>query len=121
MRAKEFITERNLFIIPELTSGDPYEIYRFGVALARARSENGMEDGVRAGQKRLDGQFSGESPFGENAIVVTPYEDGNVITQALGYSHIAGGKKSVPMSSGYATPPENNTSPMPGFKGYKRK
>lgn len=120
MRAKEFITERNLFVIPELTSGDPYQIYRFGVAIARARSESGNWDGVRAGQQRNDGEFSGQSPFSENAIVAPQYEDGSVINKALGYQHISGGKKAIPMSSGYELPPDNEPSPLKPFKGYAR-
>ena len=120
MRAKEFITERNLFIIPDLTSGDPYQIYRFGVAIARARSEEGDWDKVRDGQQRNDGEFSGESPFSENAIVSTQYEDGSIINKALGYINIPGGKKAVPMSSGYEFSPENKPSPIKPFKGYAR-
>jgi hypothetical protein len=120
VRAKEFITERNLFVIPELTSGDPYQIYRFGVAIARARSESGDWDNVRAGQKRNDGEFSGQSPFSENAIVSTQYEDGSIINKALGYESIPGGKKAVSMSSGYELPPDNEPSPLKPFKGYTR-
>ena len=120
MRAKEFITERNLFVIPELTSGDPYQIYRFGVAIARARSESGDWDNVRAGQQRNDGEFSGESPFSENAIVAPQYEDGSIINKALGYENIPGGKKAIPMSSGYELPPDNKPSPVKPFKGYAR-
>lgn len=120
MRAKEFITERNLFVIPDLTSGDPYQIYRFGVAIARARSESGDWDNVRAGQKRNDGEFSGESPFSENAIVAPQYEDGSIINKALGYENIPGGKKAIPMSSGYELPTDNKPSPIKPFKGYAR-
>jgi hypothetical protein len=120
VRAKEFITERNLFIIPDLTSGDPYQIYRFGVAIARARSEAGDWDKVRDGQKRKDGEFSGESPFSENAIIAPQYEDGSIINKALGYVNVSGGKRAVSMSSGYELAPENKPSPMKPFKGYAR-
>jgi len=120
VRAKEFITERNLYIINDLNSGDPYKIYRFGVAIARARSEAGDWDKVRAGQQRNDGEFSGESPFSENAIVSTQYEDGSIINKALGYDNIPGGKKAIPMSSGYDLPSDNRPSPLKPFKGYER-
>jgi len=120
VRAKEFITERNLYIINDLNSGDPYKIYRFGVAIARARSEAGDWDKVRAGQQRNDGEFSGESPFSENAIVSTQYEDGSIINKALGYDNIPGGKKAIPMSSGYELPPDNRPSTLKPFKGYER-
>ena len=120
MRAKEFITERNLYIINDLNSGDPYKIYRFGVAIARARSEAGDWDKVRAGQHRNDGEFSGESPFSENAIVSTQYEDGSIINKALGYDNIPGGKKAIPMSSGYDLPSDNRLRSLKPFKGYER-
>ena len=120
MRAKEFIAERTLFVIPGLTSGDPYQIYRFGVAIARARSESGDWDRVRDGQQRNDGKFSGESPFSENAIVVPQYEDGSIINKALGNENIPGGKKAISISSGYELPSDNKPSPLKPFKGYKR-
>ena len=57
MRAREFITEqrelppeiseplRYTYVLPGLSASDPYNNYRFGVAIARARSDYG-KDGV---------------------------------------------------------------------------
>ena len=57
MRACEFITEqkelapeqanpmRYTYVIPGLSASDPYNNYRFGVAMARARSDQAT-DGV---------------------------------------------------------------------------
>jgi hypothetical protein len=120
MRASEFLTERTLFVIPQLTSGDPYQTYRVGIAIARARSEAGDWDGVRDGQKRKDSEFSGASPFSENSIIIPQYEDGSIIDTALGYAGIPGGKKEVSISSGYDLEPDNKPSPLKAFKGYPK-
>ena len=58
MRAREFVTEnaarlppeqadpmRYTYVIPGLSASDPYRNYRFGVALARARSD-AVKDGI---------------------------------------------------------------------------
>jgi hypothetical protein len=121
MRAREFIAERKLFVIPGLSSGDPYQTYRVGIAIARARSEVGDWDRVRDGQKRKDGEFSGQSPFGENSIIIPQYEDGSIIDTALEYVGITGGKRENSMSSGYDLAPDDNPSPIKAFRGYKRK
>ena len=60
MRAREFVTEaraeiapehsgpmKNTYVLPGLSSQDPYKNYRFGVAMARARTNSVLEqDGV---------------------------------------------------------------------------
>jgi hypothetical protein len=55
VRAKEFITEqrelppeiadplRYTYVLPGLSASDPYNNYRFGVAMARARSDLGQD------------------------------------------------------------------------------
>ena len=57
MRARDFITEQatlppeqadpmnHVFTLPGVKSSDPYQIYRLGVAIARARSDAGT-DGI---------------------------------------------------------------------------
>ncbi len=52
------------FVIPKLPNQDPYKQYRFGLALANARSRKAKEN------EGLE-EFSAESPWGENAIVVS--------------------------------------------------
>lgn len=78
MRAKEFINEQKsksmqddvaaaipaTYVIPALANQDPYKQYRFGMALANARSKKAKED---EGQQKLQAQ----SPWGENAVVVS--------------------------------------------------
>ena len=75
MRAREFITEEktlppeqadpmnHVFVLPGVNSSDPYQIYRFGVALARARSD--------AGPDKIPNMpaWSAEAAFGEHAVV----------------------------------------------------
>ena len=76
MRAHEFITEsydpndnanglelakRPLpytYVIPELTNQDFYEIYRFGLAVAAVRGEDGIDDGVQ--NKKYRQKFEAE-------------------------------------------------------------
>ena len=78
MRAYEIITENKTgslqddvasaipgaYAIPALQNQDPYKQYRFGMALAGARS---------AEQRDKEGadKFTAESPWGENAIVIS--------------------------------------------------
>lgn len=78
MRAKEFINEARkgtiqddvaaaiptTFVIPALANQDPYKQYRFGMALANARAKEA---------KKAEGQseFQAQSPWGENAVVVS--------------------------------------------------
>lgn len=78
MRIKDIITEGKIgslqddvaaaipgaYAIPELQNQDPYKQYRFGMALAGARS---------AKQRNEEGadKFTPTSPWGENAIVIS--------------------------------------------------
>ena len=76
MRAREFITEqqklppeiseplRYTYVLPGLSASDPYNNYRFGVAMARARSDAGT-DGINAKFPAWDS----ETAFGEHGVV----------------------------------------------------
>lgn len=87
MRAKEFIAEDNTgslgpgvanalpatWVLPDLKSQDPYEQYRFGLALASARAK-------AAGEL----PFNSDSKFGENMTVVAwSEEEEKTIAMAL--------------------------------------
>lgn len=128
MRAREFIAEqkqlpdeqadpmRYTYVIPGLSAADPYRNYRFGVAIARARSESGTDG--------LDANFpawESETAFGEHGVVagMVPSVD-LVIDAALKMTKTPGGKKLV--SSPGSTEPSlvNKTSPVTSFKGYPR-
>ena len=84
MRAKEFITEQRLdqvhdgldivakslpqaFVISDLKNQDFYDLYRFGVAVADVR---GNEGDVKDTNKYKP-EFRPESAWGENEIIVS--------------------------------------------------
>jgi len=76
MRAREFLNEQAtlppeqadpmnyVFVLPGVSSSDPYQIYRLGVAIARARSDAGT-DGIT---DKLPA-WSAEAAFGEDAVI----------------------------------------------------
>lgn len=129
MRAREFITEqanlapeqadpmRYTYVLPGLSAADPYNNYRFGVAIARARADAGTKDGINDHMP----EWSAETAFGEHGVVVgmVPSID-KVIDAALKMTKTPGGKKMV--SSGPSEEPQfvDKTSPVQAFKGYPR-
>jgi hypothetical protein len=138
MRAREFV-RRNLkeetvlppeqadpmrytYIIPGLSAADPYKNYRFGVAMARARSD--YADSTSDQNKSIDPYkeaWSAESVFGEHGVVsgMTP-AIAQVIDKALEMTGTQGGKKLI--STGPSEEPAfvDNKSPVKAFKGYPR-
>jgi hypothetical protein len=76
MRAREFITEEatlppeladpmnHVFVLPGVQSSDPYQIYRLGVAMARARSDAGTQDPIPNMPA-----WSAQAAFGEDAVI----------------------------------------------------
>lgn len=134
MRAREFITEQSLdqihdgldvvnkslpntFVIPELKNNDFYDLYRFGVAIAAVRGEQGSSDGVQNGNEP---KFRATSAWGEQQIVSSfdPNID-KVIDTALSKvgKH---GKKAVSTPGSDEMDDTEYQSPMKPFKGYKR-
>jgi hypothetical protein len=126
MRAREFVTEqRNLppeqadpmrytYVIPGLSAADPYRNYRFGVAIARARSDAGT-DGINDSFP----EWSAETAFGEHGVVVGMAPSvAQIIDQALVMTHTPGGKEMV--STPTSTEPDfvDKKSPINSFKGY---
>lgn len=127
MRAREFITEnttlpleqsgpmKHVFVLPGVKSSDPYQIYRLGVAMARARSDAGL-DKIPNMPK-----WSPQAAFGEDAVIVgfdATVEP--VIDLALKMA----GKPitKVQVSTPTSTEPVfvDSRSPITGFKGYPR-
>ena len=128
MRAREFLREqqdlppeqanpmRYTYVIPGLSAADPYNNYRFGVALARARSDAGT-DGVT---DKLPA-WSAETTFGEHGVVAGMGPNiAQIIDQALAMTNTPGGKQMV--STPDSTEPGfvDTTSPIKAFKGYPR-
>jgi hypothetical protein len=128
MRAREFITEQttlppeqadpmnHVFTLPGVTSSDPYEIYRLGVAMARARSDAGTNDPVPNMP-----EWSAEAAFGETAVIagfdssVEP-----IIDLALKMSGLPNKKIQVSTTNSVEPSLVNQQSPIKAFKGYPR-
>lgn len=128
MRAREFIAEqrelpdeiqdpmRYTYTLPGLSAADPYRSYRFGVAMARARSEYRKDD-VNPHMP----EWSAETAFGEHAVVAGFNSGiGDIIDAALSMTDTPGGKRMV--STPESDEPEfvATTSPVRAFKGYPR-
>ena len=128
MRAREFIKEqrelpdeyadpmRQTYVIPGLSAADPYRNYRFGVAIARARSDYRPDD-----VNPFRPEWTAETAFGEHGVVVGMNSGiKNVIDAALKMTKTPGGKKIV--STPDSTEPDfvDNQSPIRAFKGYPR-
>ena len=134
MRAREFITEQrldqvhdgldvaskalpNTFVIPELKNNDFYDLYRFGVAIAAVRGEQGHSDG---GMDGYEPEFRAESLWGEQQVVSSFDPNvGEVIDKALAKvgKH---GKKSVSTPGSDEMDDTSVGSPLKPFKGYKK-
>ena len=126
MRAREFITEEtklppeqgdpmnHVFTLPGVKSSDPYQIYRLGVAIARARSDAGT-DGLT---DRLP-DWSAQAAFGEDAVIAG-FNDG--VGPAIDYALKMAGlpAKKVQVSAPNSLEPSlvNRQSPVKPFKGY---
>ena len=126
MRAKEFVTEqrelppeiseplRYTYVLPGLSASDPYNNYRFGVAMARARADLGGVTGDMP-------EFNSESALGMYGVIggfdetVDP-----VIDLALKMTETPGGKIAVSSNPSEEPPPVNTVSPIRSFAGYPR-
>ena len=126
MRAREFITEQtalppeqadpmnHVFVLPGVQSSDPYQIYRLGVAMARARSDAGT-DGIT---DKLPA-WSTTAAFGEEAVVagfdasVEP-----IIDQALSMAGLPAKKVQISSPNSLEPASVNHTSPVRPFQGY---
>lgn len=128
MRAKEFIAEqrdlppetkepmRDTYILPGLSASDPYKSYRFGVAMARARSEWRKDD-----VNPYMPEWSAETAFGEHAIV-SGFNHGvaEIIDAALKMTDTPGGKALVSTPGSDEPDLVDKVSPVKAFKGYPR-
>jgi hypothetical protein len=126
MRAREFIREqrelpdetkepmRYTYTLPGLGSSDPYQTYRMGVALARARSEYRKDD-VNPHMP----EWSAETAFGEHAVVAGMNAGiGELIDAALVMTNTPGGKKLVSTPASEEPALVAKQSPIKPFKGY---
>jgi hypothetical protein len=126
MRAREFVTEEknlppeladpmnHVFVLPGVQSSDPYQIYRLGVAMARARSDAGT-DGITS---KLPA-WSAQAAFGEDAVIAG-FDAGvePVIDQALKMAGLPAKKVQISTPNSIEPASVNHTSPVRPFKGY---
>ena len=126
MRAREFLKEQatlppeqadpmnHVFVLPGVQSSDPYQIYRLGVAMARARSDAGT-DGIT---DRLPA-WSAAAAFGEEAVVAG-FNDSvePVIDQALKMAGLPAKKIQISTPNSLEPASVNHTSPVRPFNGY---
>lgn len=132
MRLKEFLTEQQLsdvhdaldiahFSLPytykmnQLKNNDFYPLYRFGVAIAAVRGEEGNDD-VMNGYRP---EFHAESEWGENQVI-TSFDPniGKVIDKALKKINKSG-KKVISTSGSEEMKDTQKNSLLKPFKGYK--
>ena len=130
MRAREFITEqaaelpdavadpmRYTYVLPGVNGSDPYGAYRLSVAMARARSDAGQQDGVNDFMV----PWTSETAFGEHAVVAGMDEQIiPIIDQALKMTGTPGGKRMVSTPSSDEPNFVDTVSPVKSFKGYPR-
>jgi len=127
MRAREFITEQeklppeladpmnHVFVLPGVQSSDPYQIYRLGVAMARARSDIGSD------KIPYMPEWSAEAAFGEDAVIAGFNASvGPIIDQALKMIGLPDKKIQISSSNSLEPASVNYQSPVTGFKGYPR-
>ena len=126
MRAREFITEQatlppeqgdpmnHVFTLPGVKSSDPYQIYRLGVAIARARSDAGTNDPIPNMP-----EWSAQAAFGEDAVIAGFNAN---VEPAIDYALKMAGLpvKKVQISTPNSLEPAlvNHTSPVKPFQGY---
>ena len=128
MRAREFIVEqsslepeykepmRYTYTIPGLSAADPYKNYRFGVAIARARSDQGTDD-VNPHRP----EWSADTAFGEHGVVAGMNSGiAQVIDKALAMTNTPGGKELVSTPESDEPAFVDIQSPVKAFKGYPR-
>ena len=128
MRAREFIVEqenlapeqaapmRQTYVIPGLSASNPYNNYRFGVAMARARSDYRKDD-----VNPYMPEWSKETAFGEHGVVVGMNAGIKpVIDAALRMTGTPGGKKLVSTPDSDEPDFVEKQSPIKAFRGYPR-
>lgn len=133
MRLREFLTEQqlsdvhdalditnfslpNTYVLSQLKNNDFYPIYRFGVAIAAVRGEDG-DDNIMNGFRP---DFRAESEWGENQVI-TSFDPniGKVIDKALKKVNKSG-KKLVSTPNSDEMSDTNKQSLLKQFKGYSK-
>jgi hypothetical protein len=105
------------FSIPALSSNNPYQQYKFGVAIASARGR----------QKRLDdgiGDFKTgdlDEVFADHEVVISFDPNiGKIIDDALKQIGVSGKKVRIGVEGSKESPDVQHQSPVSSFRGYPR-
>jgi hypothetical protein len=107
---------KNTFVLPGLSASDPYKNYRFGVAMARARSDTATDN-----VNDFRPEWTAETAFGEHAVIVGFNNNVDpVIDAALKMTNTPGGKKLVSTPESDEPDFVATQSPVKAFKGYTR-
>jgi hypothetical protein len=132
MRAREFVAESRVgslqddvaralpatYVLTKLQNQDPYEQYRFGVAIAQAKGRRGRE---QAGEGTVH-DFAPRSAWGENQVVVSfdpDIEDWiDEALKAIGQS--PSDKRLISTATSEEADDVDKTSPLRPFAGYSR-
>ena len=128
MRAREFLNEQatlppeqadpmnHVFVLPGVQASDPYQMYRLSVAMARARSDTGVNDPIP-----FMPAWSADTAFGEEGVVagfdatVEP-----IIDQALKMAGLPGKKVQISTPNSLEPAFVQKQSPIKPFAGYPR-
>lgn len=105
------------YVIPELNSGNPYQQYKFGVAIAGARGKPGRDyDQIK---KFEDSGL--EQVFADRQVVISydPNID-KIIDSALDDIGIKAGKRVIGVKGSKESKDVDTKSPIVPFKGYGR-
>lgn len=106
------------YVIPDLANQDFYKMYRFGLAIAATRGEDG-EKFMPIHQKECP-DFEPASDWGELQFVSSSEEQfDKLIDRALSKVGLKT-KTSVSTLGSTEIPDTNQVSPMNAFKGYKK-
>jgi hypothetical protein len=104
----------HVFVLPGVQSSDPYQIYRLGVAIARARSDAGTQDPIPHMP-----EWSAAAAFGEDAVIAG--FNANVapaIDKALKMAGLPVKKVQISTPNSLEPALVNHTSPVKPFNGY---
>jgi len=99
------------FAIPSLSSNNPYDQYKFGVAIAKARGQQNANDDEASGD--LDNYFRDS----EVVISFDPNID-KIIDTAMKEVGVKGGKRRIGVAGSKENKSVSKNSPIKPFKGY---
>ena len=107
------------FAIPSLTSSNPYEQYKFGVAIAKARGkQQRLNDGITS----FDNQSGDLNNYFADSEVIVSFDPNidKIIDAALKDIGVANDKRRIGVAGSKESKDVTTVSPINPFKGYKK-